>query len=82
MTESNDPTTGVSAVQRGPEALLQEMFERVVLSKNADLIEFYYHPDFELTSNADRNRSSAHRNVSRREAASVVGADLAGLGSS
>lgn len=32
-------------------ARLQEMFERVVVDKNAEAILEYYHPDFRLTSN-------------------------------
>ena len=32
-------------------ALLKEMFERMVIAKNPDLIATYYHPDFRLTSN-------------------------------
>ena len=31
-------------------ALLCEMFERMVVAKNADLIAHYYHPDFEMCS--------------------------------
>ena len=51
MTENNDPGTGVPAAKRSPKALLLEMFERVVIPKNAELIEAYYHPEFTLTSN-------------------------------
>ncbi|OBK14324.1 hypothetical protein [Mycobacterium asiaticum] len=31
-------------------ALLREMFERMVVAKNSDLIEHYYHPDFVMYS--------------------------------
>jgi len=51
MTEHQHSPTREQAGSRGPKALLREMFERVVLPKNADLIEDYYHPDFGLTSN-------------------------------
>ena len=51
MNDHPDPGVAASAGKRSPKALLQEMFDRVVLPKNADLIERYYHPDFELTSN-------------------------------
>ena len=51
MTENDDPRTGAPGARQSPKALLQEMFERVVIPKNAELIEAYYHPDFTLTSN-------------------------------
>lgn len=31
-------------------ALLREMFDRMVIAKNADLVECYYHPDFVMYS--------------------------------
>lgn len=31
-------------------ALLREMFDRMVVAKNAELIEHYYHPDFVMSS--------------------------------
>ena len=31
-------------------ALFREMFEQMVVPKNADLIEHYYHPDFIMYS--------------------------------
>lgn len=31
-------------------ALLREMFEKMVVAKNGDLIEHYYHPDFVMSS--------------------------------
>jgi SnoaL-like protein len=31
-------------------ALLREMFERMVVAKNAEMIERYYHPDFVMSS--------------------------------
>ncbi|GBG36678.1 nuclear transport factor 2 family protein [Mycobacterium montefiorense] len=31
-------------------ALLREMFDRMVVAKNAGLIEHYYHPDFVMSS--------------------------------
>ena len=31
-------------------ALLREMFERMVVAKNAEAIECYYHPDFVMSS--------------------------------
>jgi hypothetical protein len=31
-------------------ALLKEMFDRMVVAKNAELIEHYYHPDFVMYS--------------------------------
>lgn len=31
-------------------ALLREMFEKMVVAKNGDLIEHYYHPDFVMAS--------------------------------
>lgn len=31
--------------------LLKEMFERMVIEKNADLLPDYYHPDFHMISN-------------------------------
>jgi len=36
--------------QPGPVALLREMFDRMVVAKNAELIEHYYHPDFVMYS--------------------------------
>ena len=35
--------------------LLREMFERMVIAKNAELVPVYYHPDFLLTSQHARN---------------------------
>ena len=31
-------------------ALIREMFEKMVVAKNAELFEHYYHPDFVMTS--------------------------------
>ena len=33
------------------QSLLREMFDQMVLGKDAALIERYYHPDFQLTTN-------------------------------
>lgn len=34
-----------------PKDLLIEMFDKLVVHKDADLIEHYYHPDFQLVTN-------------------------------
>lgn len=34
-----------------PRTLLVEMFDAMVIAKNPDLIQRYYHPDFQLTTN-------------------------------
>ena len=43
------------------------MFERMVVAKNAELLEVYYHPDFEMTSNGIMQRfdeyAAGHRDV-------------------
>jgi hypothetical protein len=36
-------------------ALLREMFDRMVVAENAELIEHYYHPDFVMSSDGDAN---------------------------
>ena len=51
MKENNYPEPERPGVKGSPKALVQEMFERMVIPKNAELIEVYYHPDFTLTSN-------------------------------
>ena len=51
--------------------LLVEMFDTMVIAKNADLIERYYHPDFRLTTNGQTQEYEAfaqgHRTVYNTE---------------
>lgn len=48
-------------------ALLREMFDRMVIPKNADLIEQYYHPEFVMFSDGLRQDfaeyAASHRGV-------------------
>jgi hypothetical protein len=59
-----------------PKALLIEMFRDVVLNKNADLIARYYHPDFLLETNGERQDFDAflegHRRVYATDIAYTV----------
>ncbi|OBI72327.1 nuclear transport factor 2 family protein [Mycobacterium asiaticum] len=46
-------------------ALLREMFDRMVVGKNADLIEHYYHPDLVMTSDGLSQDFAAFRDSHR-----------------
>lgn len=51
MTAHHEPTAQGPTAHPSPQALLREMFEQMVVPKNADLVERFYHPDFTLTTN-------------------------------
>lgn len=50
-----------------PRRLLEEMFQQMVIRKNAELIPHYYHPDFVLDTNGQQQGyeefAAGHRSV-------------------
>ncbi|GFG63840.1 hypothetical protein MKUB_13300 [Mycobacterium kubicae] len=46
-------------------ALLKEMFDQMVIAKNADVIEHYYHPDFVMNSDGLTQDYAAFRDSHR-----------------
>ena len=54
-------------------ALLREMFERMVVAKNGDLIEHYYHPDFVMCSDGLRQQFAEFRDSHRMLYGTAIG---------
>ncbi|OBJ90060.1 hypothetical protein [Mycobacterium asiaticum] len=53
-------------------ALLREMFDRMVVAKNADLIQHYYHADFVMTSDGLSQDFPAFRDSHRKLYATAI----------